>query len=51
MLAPEQLFPPFTDPDWLYEIKADGYRCMAGIEAGRGGTADEVRRRLHPLVP
>lgn len=23
---------PFTDPDWLYEIKFDGYRCMAGIE-------------------
>jgi hypothetical protein len=22
---------PFTSPDWLYEIKFDGYRCMAGI--------------------
>ncbi len=22
---------PFTSPDWLYEIKFDGYRCLAGI--------------------
>jgi ATP-dependent DNA ligase len=33
MQAPEQLFKPFTSPDWLYELKFDGYRCMAGIEA------------------
>jgi bifunctional non-homologous end joining protein LigD len=35
MLAPETLRPPFTDPAWIYEIKFDGYRCMAGIEDGR----------------
>jgi ATP-dependent DNA ligase len=34
MQAPEQLYRPFTDPDWLYEIKFDGYRCVAGVEAG-----------------
>jgi bifunctional non-homologous end joining protein LigD len=34
MQAPEQLRQPFTDPDWLYEIKLDGYRVMAGVEAG-----------------
>jgi ATP-dependent DNA ligase len=32
MQAPEQLYQPFTSPDWLYELKFDGYRCMAGID-------------------
>jgi bifunctional non-homologous end joining protein LigD len=35
MLAPETLRPPFTDPAWIYEIKFDGYRCMAVLQAGR----------------
>jgi bifunctional non-homologous end joining protein LigD len=35
MLSPEALRPPFTDPAWLYEIKFDGYRCLAGIEDGQ----------------
>lgn len=36
MLAPEKLREPFTDPEWLYELKFDGYRCMAGVDpAGR----------------
>lgn len=35
MMAPEGLRAPFSSPDWLYEIKFDGYRCMAGIEDGR----------------
>lgn len=34
MQAPEQLFAPFTSPDWLYELKHDGYRTMAGVQAG-----------------
>jgi bifunctional non-homologous end joining protein LigD len=33
---------PFTDPYWIYEIKYDGYRCMA--RAG-GGKAVELRTR------
>jgi hypothetical protein len=48
MQAPETLRQPFTDPEWLYELKFDGYRCMAGIEADDGfqpETDDE--RRLH----
>lgn len=24
---------PFTSPDWLYEIKFDGYRCIARVHA------------------
>jgi ATP-dependent DNA ligase len=34
MQAPEQLFAPFTSPDWLYELKFDGYRAMAGVQDG-----------------
>jgi bifunctional non-homologous end joining protein LigD len=26
--------PPFNQPGWLYEIKYDGYRLVAGIDAG-----------------
>jgi bifunctional non-homologous end joining protein LigD len=26
---------PFTSPDWLYEIRFDGYRCMARTGADR----------------
>jgi bifunctional non-homologous end joining protein LigD len=25
---------PFDDPDWIFEIKLDGYRCIAEIEKG-----------------
>jgi hypothetical protein len=28
---------PFTDLAWIYEVKYDGYRCMAGV--GLGETA------------
>ncbi len=35
MQAPDVLREPFTSPDWLYEIKFDGYRTMAGIEGGQ----------------
>lgn len=33
---------PFTSPDWLYEVKYDGYRCMA--RAG-GGHPTELRTK------
>lgn len=36
MRATETLRQPFTDPEWLYELKFDGYRCMAGIERDDG---------------
>lgn len=26
---------PFNDPEWLFEIKWDGYRCLAFIKKGR----------------
>ena len=33
MRAAEQPFAPFSSPHWLYELKFDGYRCIAGIDA------------------
>jgi bifunctional non-homologous end joining protein LigD len=33
---------PFTDPAWIYEVKYDGYRCMA--RAG-GGQPPELRTK------
>jgi ATP-dependent DNA ligase len=26
---------PFRSADWLYELKHDGYRCMAAIDGGQ----------------
>lgn len=44
MHAPERLAEPFSSPDWLYELKMDGYRCMAGVEpAGAQQGAARVR--------
>lgn len=45
MHAPERLALPFTDPAWLYELKHDGYRCLAGIDRGVEGGLDRVQLR------
>jgi bifunctional non-homologous end joining protein LigD len=45
MHAPERLVRPFTSPDWIYEIKHDGYRCLAGIEPGEPGDTARVQLR------
>jgi bifunctional non-homologous end joining protein LigD len=34
MLLDERPIPPFDQPGWIYEIKWDGYRIVAGIERG-----------------
>jgi bifunctional non-homologous end joining protein LigD len=26
--------PPFDEPGWIYELKFDGYRLVAGVERG-----------------
>ena len=26
---------PFSDPDWVFELKYDGYRLLAGVDAGQ----------------
>lgn len=35
MRARDKNYAPFTSPDWLYEIKWDGYRCRAGFGGGQ----------------
>lgn len=51
--APLRRFPePFDDPDWLYELKYDGFRALAYVRAGgvelRSRT-DHVYRQFAPL--
>src|SRR5207253_5445308 len=38
---------PFDDPDWLFELKMDGFRALAIIEHGR---AQLVSRNGHPFA-
>lgn len=35
MRAIDESMPPFTDDDWLYEVKWDGWRVLAEVEAGQ----------------
>ena len=35
---------PFDDPDWLFEVKFDGFRALAYIEDGR---CELVSRKGH----
>lgn len=41
MLLTERGLPPLDQPGWIYEIKFDGYRCMAGVVDGKA----ELRTR------
>jgi bifunctional non-homologous end joining protein LigD len=34
MLLSERRTPPFDDPDWIYELKFDGWRLLAGVHEG-----------------
>ena len=38
---------PFDDPDWLFELKMDGFRALAIIENGR---ARLISRNGHPFA-
>ena len=38
---------PFDDPDWIYELKMDGFRALAVIEHGR---ARLISRNGHPFA-
>src|SRR5262250_792343 len=38
---------PFDDPDWLFELKYDGFRALAVIEHGR---AQLISRNGHPFA-
>jgi ATP-dependent DNA ligase len=37
---------PFDDPDWLYEIKHDGFRALAVVENGRCRFFSRNKHRL-----
>ncbi len=38
---------PFDDPEWVFELKYDGYRTLAVIEHGR---AQLLSRNGHPFA-
>jgi ATP-dependent DNA ligase len=38
---------PFDDPDWIFELKYDGFRALAVIEHGR---AQLISRNGHPFA-
>src|SRR5690349_19457895 len=38
---------PFDDPDWIFELKYDGFRALAVIEHGR---AQLLSRNGHPFA-
>ena len=38
---------PFDDPEWIYELKMDGFRALAVIEHGR---AQLLSRNGHPFA-
>jgi len=38
---------PFDDPDWLFELKMDGFRALAVVEHGR---AQLLSRNGHPFT-
>jgi len=38
---------PFDDPDWIYELKMDGFRALAIVEHGR---AQLLSRNEHPFA-
>jgi len=38
---------PFDDPDWLFELKYDGFRALAIMQSGR---TQLVSRNGHPFT-
>ena len=37
--------------EWLYEVKFDGYRCLAGRDSTGGDALVEARKPFHKAVP
>jgi bifunctional non-homologous end joining protein LigD len=50
MLA-ESIDEPFDGPDWLFEIKWDGYRAVAFIENGKARLVSRNQNDLTPRYP
>ena len=38
---------PFDHPDWIFELKYDGFRSLAVVENGRGQL---ISRNRHPFA-
>lgn len=46
-----QMQPPFNDPDWIYELKLDGCRCIAYLEKDRTVLRNKRNMELLPRFP
>ena len=42
---------PFDSPDFLYEVKWDGYRCLAYLEANKTVLRSRNQREITPVFP
>lgn len=49
LIAKEE--PPFDDPDFLYEIKLDGVRCLAYLDEKETFLQNKRGVKLHPRFP
>lgn len=50
MLIAEQM-QPFDNPNWIYELKLDGFRCLAYIENGKVDLRNKRNMRMLPKFP
>ena len=50
MLIAQQM-DAFDDPDWLYELKLDGFRCLAYIDYGMVDFRNKRNMRMLPRFP
>lgn len=45
---------PFNDPDWTYEVKWDGYRCIASVNKGKASlksrNSKSFSEKYYPIV-
>ncbi len=46
-----QMQEPFDDPDWIYELKLDGCRCIAYLEQDRTILRNKRNMELLPRFP
>lgn len=51
MQAPSRSFAPFTNAEWLYEVKFDGYRGLARIEGGKARIFSKSRLEVTSWFP
>lgn len=42
---------PFDDPDWIFEVKHDGYRALAHLEAGKVRLVSRRGREFNSYAP